>query len=89
MSTYWTIPRETTEWIGPVTGRTGVTDVEFALIPRGARPVEADWTAATIDDGAPGHLASDLEVGELHLWMRYVDGPELVVHESVGVITVT
>lgn len=88
-SSSWTIPRETVEWIGPVTHTPGEGSLELAILPRGDRPVEADWQTPTTLDGGLGLMLDTPEPGTYYYWARIADNPETPVVERFATILVT
>ena len=85
----WRLPRESVEWVGPVTldGDEGV--LERALVPSGQRPAEADWKAPTTIGTERGLLVQGLAVGNYRLWARVTDLPEVPVFDDVATIIIT
>lgn len=99
MSTTWTVPRTSTEWVGPIAVYSGdllITDWTVAVFPRGYQPASPDEITAPpcIVDGQPGVLvgpAGDwpMPVGTHRIWVRFVRDPEVPVLNDVGLIKVT
>ena len=85
----WEIPRETTEWIGPVTVSPSGLSVQLAILPVGQRPTETDWDDPVVLDGAPGLLLTTPTVGTYAYWAKVADTPETVVIEAFALIRVT
>lgn len=92
-----TLPRETVEFVGPVTVTADgepVTTFEVAMLAARSRPAEADWPEPDPVDGTPGVL-----VGGWHrprararlvkLWVRYEVLPERIVLADGGTILIT
>ena len=73
---------ETVEFV-PVTvtvGGTAVTTgIEFATLPEGARPQEADWKDADLLEGNSGVLIDGLQPGYYWVWVRVAAAPETPV----------
>lgn len=95
----WTVPRLSTEWVGPITvTRNGVpvTGWKLAIFPRTYQPAatsEINETPSTLDGGlgvligpGSGHVLSP---GLYRLWVRYVSNPESPVLSDVGLIHIT
>lgn len=99
MSTTWTLPRLSTEWVGPITvsrDGTPVTGWTYALALFGERPATADAISGTPHelDGGLGILVGPgtshvLAPGVYRIWVRYVDAPEAPVLDDVGRIHIT
>lgn len=87
----WIIPRETAEWVGPVTlsGNLGLGVLELAVLPAGDRPLAGDWDAPMILDTEPGALVAGLTPGSYRLWARVTAAPEAVVFDDLAVICIT
>lgn len=100
----WRVPRESTEWCGPIV--TTLTDrssglplpqnVKFALWPRdGSRPTIDDFTVPDPDpDGTAAYgimLNPVVTKGDFGIWALDVDSPETpwLEPESVGYVTRT
>ena len=89
--TTWNLPRETIEWVGPVTVTADgepATAVELALLPLGTRPAGDVWQAPLVLDGGQGLLVNGLAPDRYVLWARVTDAPETPVLE-VGTVRVT
>ena len=89
MTTKWKIPRETKEWIGPVTYTPADGALELAFLLGSARPVEADWQEPLVLDGQPGLLVDQPAKGTYALWARVTGSPEVVVVEKFATVVVT
>lgn len=87
--TDWNIPRETTEWIGPVTVAPADAAVELAILPAGTRPAAEDWQAPLLIEGKPGLLLTTPERGTYHYWARLTGSPESVVIQAFATIRVS
>lgn len=91
--TTWTLPRETVEWVGPVTithEGEPVGTFELALLPRALRPTESDWAAPTDLEGQAGYLINTpLDPGVHRLWARVPGVPETPVLDDVGTVIIT
>lgn len=87
--TQWSIPRETKEWIGPVTFTPNDATLQLAILPEGQRPVEADWKTPDSLGGGLGLILDQPDPGMYYYWARLADSPEVPVIEAFGVITVT
>jgi hypothetical protein len=66
----------------PVAG----ADIEFAVLPRGVRPVEIDWQPPDLDPDPPGtalgvFVDPVLAYGRWGIWIRVTDTPEIPVLE--------
>lgn len=88
MST-WEIPRETTEWIGPVSVSPTNSGLQLAIVPVDTRPIEADWQDPVPLDGGLGLLLTTPEVGVYAYWAKFTDSPETVVIAAFATIKVT
>lgn len=93
----WRIPRESVELVGPITvtdAGVNVAVFEVAVIPRGARPVTADWSLPTVVGTGkfilvgPG-TTRPLTPGKYNIWARHVAAPETPFLDDVGTITIT
>lgn len=62
-----------------VSGSAVTTGIEFAVLPEGARPQEADWSNADLLEGASGVLISGLAAGYYWVWVRVTASPEVPV----------
>lgn len=86
----WRLPRESTEWVGPLTVTVDgepVTTFEVAYLPYLARPVEDDWTTPTVLDGAAGVLVTPVTEASRHaVWVRVTDHPEIPVLDNVATV---
>lgn len=99
MTVSWTLPRLSTEWVGPiVVSRDGapVTGWTYALLPFGERPATTGAIDGSPDplDGGLGILVGPgtdhvLAAGVYRIWVRYVDDPEAPVLDDVGRIHIT
>lgn len=87
--TDWIVPRETTEWIGPVTFTPADETLELAILPHRARPTEDDWETPLVIDGQPGLLLTTPEPGLYSYWARITSSPEIVVVEAFATIGVS
>ncbi|MEO7262095.1 MAG: hypothetical protein ABI047_12705 [Jatrophihabitantaceae bacterium] len=102
-ATTWEMPRESKEWVGPITldvllngVRVPIPDgTKFAVLRLGARPTENDWTAPAVDPRSTDGLGV-LEMPRpdyirLGIWARVPGTDEDVVLEpaDVGFITRT
>jgi hypothetical protein len=101
----WLVARESKEWVGPITitatvnGGTPVTidpaEIQFAVLPRGQRPVDTDWTAPVADpDGgtAVGVQADPVTAyAAMGIWAKFTDDPNVPVLEpdEIGYLTRT
>lgn len=94
--TTWTLPRESKEWVGPVTvtvSGTPVTTFTLAILPKGTRPASGDWATPYALDGGLGLLVGPgstlvLPVGVHRVWAKITDAPEIPVAE-VGTVIIT
>lgn len=91
--TTWSVPRESREWVGPITvtatvdGTTTPVDptaLAFAVLPAGSRPVTDDWTAPVAEPGGDGTKfgvqADPVDSYQrLGIWVRVTDSPEIPV----------
>lgn len=59
-----------------VGGQVVTTGIEFATLPEGARPQEADWGAADMLEGNSGVMISGLTPGYYWVWVRVAASPE-------------
>ncbi|MGH8965298.1 MAG: hypothetical protein ACRDXB_08210 [Actinomycetes bacterium] len=80
----WTLPRESKEYVGPITVKLGGVEVdtfEISVSVAGERP--ETWEDPVDYEGAPHRLTgphdSDLPVGLHHVWARVTDDPQLPV----------
>lgn len=89
--TMWNVPRETVEWVGPVTYTPADATLRLALIPKAARPAPADWQTPEVRDGKPGITINGpaVGVGEFHLWAELTRGPDTPVAARFAVVRVT
>lgn len=95
MTTTWKLPRETVEWVGPITVTVDdvpVTEFEVSLYRPPGRPVV--WQTPTAGDGGMGVLVGPgtdnvLPVGQTRGAVRYVDSPETPVLTDVFFIRIT
>lgn len=77
IATVWRVPRESLEFVGPIT-LTATVDgvvvpissdsVQFAVIPERARPAGTDWTDPV---GEPGGVGIGVEVDPVSTSIRY------------------
>lgn len=86
--THWIVPRETKEWIGPVAHTPSVHPLELALLPRGTRPTEEDWSDPVETDDGAGIMLEGFDPGEYHLWGRVTSPLEIPVVESFAIVEV-
>ena len=95
-ATTWTVPRESREWIGPITptyvGAT-ITTFDVACIAYGTHPLETDWMAPTMLGQAAGVLIGPgttliLPPGPYALWCRFLANPERPVVTDFGNVIV-
>lgn len=97
--TVWTVPRWSTEWVGPITvSRNGapVTGWKITVLPAGQQPSDETAIAETptsLSGGlgvmvGPG-TTHELGPGIYRLWVRYVDSPEAPVLSDAGTLVVT
>lgn len=96
--TAWTLPRLSTEWVGPIVvqrdGET-VTTWKLAIFPRAYQPTlvtEINESPSTLDGGlgvlvGPG-TSHVLAPGMYRLWVRFVDSPEAPVINDVATLFV-
>jgi hypothetical protein len=99
VSTTWTVPRLSTEWVGPITvsdGTTDITDWTAGVFPRGYQPAGLDEIATppTDIDGLLGVLIGPLgdyalDPGTYRIWVCFARPPEMLVLNDVGLIQVT
>jgi hypothetical protein len=92
-ATTWKIPRESKEWVGPITVTitvNGVTttvdpsEVKFAVLPKGRRPAPTDWAAPIAEPGGDGiGVQADPAAGYgwFGIWAQITDTPEIPVLE--------
>lgn len=105
MTDRWMIPRESTEWVGPivpsattlagapVTLTAGM--VKFAVLKLDVRPAAGDWQSVVTDPGGSG--AFGLTVAPVAgyvrqgVWVKITNGADIVILEpyEVGLITRT
>ena len=98
-TTTWTVPRESREWIGPISLTNKITGLpigtfDTACLPIGQHPVEADWAAPTVLGAANGVLVGPgtplaLPGGTYALWCRFLANPERPVITDFGYVIVT
>lgn len=88
-STPWRIPRETVEWIGPVTVTPADKPLELAILPVGERPAAEDWQAPLVIDGKPGLMFTPTDPGAYSYWARVTASPETPVVEAFATIRVS
>jgi hypothetical protein len=83
-------PRETTEFVAydiKVDGVPVADGVAFSVVPRTtAKPRPSTWTPAVVIDGKTGWLLEPGEPGDLQVWARVTDNPEVPVLDC-GIIT--
>jgi hypothetical protein len=89
VTTKWKIPRETKEWVGPVTVTPADATVELAFISSRLRPVEDDWQAPDVIEDQIGVLVDQPAKGEYSLWARVTSSPEVVVIDRFATVVVT
>jgi hypothetical protein len=99
VSSTWTVPRQSTEWVGPITvtsGTTEITDWTVAVFPRSYQPSDATEISGppTDIDGQLGVLvgpdsAWPLTPGTYRIWIYFDHPPEKPVLNDVGLIKVT
>jgi hypothetical protein len=93
----WHLPRETKEWIGPITVTANgviITSWQVCLIADGSRPVEADWQ--TPDSIGPylgvtigtGSNYPSLATGSYLIWVRFDNATEEPVINDVGIVVI-
>jgi hypothetical protein len=101
--TVWRIPRESSEWVGPITVTLTVDgeqvpaepdEISLAVIPLGQRPEEADWVSPDAEPGGSdlGLMVEPVDsYQELAIWLRASDASETPVLEpsEVGYLTRT
>ena len=99
MSTLWTLPRESEEWVGPLTVTVNgapVTTYQVAVVKHGQRPTA--WATPDNDPRTPftalGVLigpgtANALAAGSYHIWIKVTSSPELPVLDDAGQIIIT
>ncbi|WP_163168064.1 hypothetical protein [Arthrobacter sp. Alg241-R88] len=87
--TDWQIPRETTEWIGPVDVTPADETLELAILPTTRRPKEEDWQTPLVLDGKPGLLLTTPAAGDYAYWARVTSSPEVVVVQAFASIRVS
>ena len=85
----WTVPRETVEWIGPVTFTPDDATLRLAILPEGQRPVEEDWQDPVSLDGGVGLMLDTPSEGLYYYWAELADNPETPVVEAFASIFVT
>lgn len=85
-----TYPRETTEFVHievKVDGQLVTENVAFSIVPRIAgKPRPVSWTGAMLLDGKTGFLLMPADAGDLQVWARVTDNPEVPVIDC-GIIT--
>ena len=96
MSTTVRIPRESTEWVGPITitvdDEPVTSGVQFAVIPERDRPADDDWTDPYLEPGGTALGVWQAPVADyqvLRVWAKITDSPEIPVLDDVGRITRT
>lgn len=89
MTSQWHIPRETEEWIGPVTVTPADKPLELAILPAGERPTADDWEAPLVIDGKPGLMFTPPGPGAYLYWARVTGTPEKPVVEAFATIRVS
>ena len=89
----WTLPRETKEWVGPITTKANgvaVTNFKVALMIETARPVVSDWLDPVPDGTDLGVIAGpNLPIGRYKVWVKYSTALEDVVLDDVGIVDIT
>lgn len=96
--TFWSLPRLSTEWIGPIVVTRNGTPVigwKLGLFPRTYQPAsvtEISETPSNLDGGygvlvGPG-TSHVLTPGLYRIWIRYVDVTEAPVLSDVGTIQI-
>jgi hypothetical protein len=99
ITTTWTLPRSSREWVGPLTvtaDDAAVTGWTYAILPFGERPAtpeDIDGVPTVLDD-ARGILVgpdtdNELAAGRHVIWVRYVSGQEAPVLDDVGILVIT
>jgi hypothetical protein len=92
-------PKLTNEWVGPITanlvgssGATPVAGVQYAIIPRGQEPVEADWVDELANPGDPTEFGFWLfptsTAGKWEVWGRLISNPETIVRGPYEIMTI-
>lgn len=98
MSPTWTVPRLSTEWVGPITVTSGdvvITDWTIAVFPRHYQPTIAEISGPpTAIDSQQGVLVGPgsswpLTPGTYRIWITFDHPPEAPVLNDVGLIKVT
>lgn len=96
-ATTWRIPRESKEWVGPITldvtldgiPAPSPAAVRFAVLPRDQRPADTDWTGAALDPAGTGGLGvyelPRPDYARLGIWARVSGVDEDVVLEPSDV----
>jgi hypothetical protein len=85
-----TYPRETTEFVAydvKLDGQTVTDNVAFSVVPRVAGKPRPDlWVTATVLDGKTGFLLAPGPPGDLQVWAKVADNPEVPILDC-GTIT--
>lgn len=100
VGTSWRIPRESVEWVGPITvlfDDAPFTDFEVAFLLVGVRPEEADWESPSDLDGSKGilvgpgtgHVPNQDRPSAYRIWVRAENNPETPVLSDVGEVLFT
>lgn len=90
-ATSWRIPRESAEWVGPLAitaaGAPVTTGIKVALLPKGQRPVDADWRNPDPDPDGSGSIgvaaAPTLGPSQFGIWIR-IDGLVVIEPDEIG-----
>ena len=95
VSTNWTLPRESEEWVGPLTvtvNGAAITAFTVAVVAVGARP--ASWLAPDLLGGLYGVLVGPggtwpLTAGSYAIWVKVTAAGESPVLDNAGSIIIT
>jgi hypothetical protein len=95
MTTTWTLPRESKEWVGPVTvTANGVPTTTFSVSLTTGTDRPAGWRAPDVQGGQLGILVGPgtswpLPPGLYAIWVQIVSSGEAPVLDDVGTIIIT
>jgi len=90
-STSWRIPRESDEWVGPLTitadGQPITSGIEVAVLPKGQRPAAGNWRPPDPDPaGSAGigvQVAAAAGPRQDGIWVR-IDTTVVIEPDDVG-----
>lgn len=87
-ATVWSVPKESSEFVGPITLTATIdgvvvpiaaADVQFAVVPERARPADIDWVAAVAEPAGTGIGVAvapvTLNGRRYGIWAKITDNP--------------